>query len=38
MPIRTVAPRISPTTTLADLVTMMAEADDRRVRENRLLY
>jgi GDPmannose 4,6-dehydratase len=28
----------SPTTTLADLVTMMVEADDRRVRENRLLY
>ncbi len=24
--------------TLADLVTMMVEADDRRVRENRLLY
>ena len=28
----------SPTTTLADLVTMMVEADYRRVRENRLLY
>ena len=26
------------TTTLAELVTMMVEADDRRVRENRLLY
>ncbi|HEY8267418.1 MAG TPA: GDP-mannose 4,6-dehydratase [Xanthobacteraceae bacterium] len=28
----------SPATTLADLVTMMVEADDLRVRENRLLY
>jgi len=27
-----------PSTSLAQLVTMMAEADDRRVRENRLLY
>ena len=35
---RTAALRMSPTTTLADLVTMMVEADDRRVRENRLLY
>ena len=34
----TAAPRMSPTTTLADLVTMMVEANDRRVRENRLLY
>ena len=28
----------SPRTSLPELVTMMAEADDRRVRENRLLY
>jgi len=28
----------SPTTTLADLVTMMVEADELRVRENRLLF
>ena len=27
-----------PSTSLPQLVTMMAEADDRRVRENRLLY
>ena len=35
---RTAAPRMSSATTLADLVTMMVEADDRRVRGNRLLY
>jgi hypothetical protein len=27
-----------PTATLPDLVTMIAEADDRRVRESRFLY